>query len=134
MSDDGIRSYPMSDGWEILVGRTARDNDRLTLKVGKPADFWFHVAGMPGSHVIARHPDRPEQLPREVKRLAGALAVFFGKGKHGGKTAVHWTTCKHISKRRGAPPGQVQLKKFETLMVEPIDPSAYFGGTSCPSP
>lgn len=129
MNMDGIRTYQMPEGWEILVGKTARDNDRLSTRIGLPADFWFHVAGMPGSHVVARHPDRPPQIPREVKRLAGGLAAFFGKGKRGGKVAIHWTTCKNVSKRRGAPAGQVQLKKFDTLMIEPVDPSVYFGGT-----
>lgn len=128
MRQDGIRTYMMSDGWEILVGKTARDNDHLSIRVGKPADFWFHVAGMPGSHVVARHPKRPDRCPRDVKQLAGGLAAFFGKGKNGGKVAIHWTTCKNVSKRRGAPPGQVQLKKFETLMASPIDPAVYFGG------
>lgn len=128
IADEGIRSFAMPEGWEILVGKTARDNDRLSIAIGKPADFWFHVAGMPGSHVVARHPDRPEQCPREVKRLAAGLAAYFGKGKQGGKVAIHWTTCKHVSKRPGAPPGQVQLKRFETLMSEPIDPQTYFGG------
>lgn len=128
MNDEGLRTYELEDGWVILVGKTARDNDRLSIKIGKPADFWFHVAGVPGSHVVARHPDSPDRLPREVKRLAGGLAAFFGKGKDGGRVAIHWTTCKNVSKQRGAPPGQVQLKKFDTLMIEPIDPSVYFGG------
>jgi len=125
---EGFRVYAMSDDWEILVGKTARDNDRLSIKIGKPADFWFHVAGMPGSHVVARHPERPERCPRDVKKVAGGLAAFFGKGRKGGKVAIHWTTCGNVCKRRGAPAGQVNLKKFDTLMAEPIDPSTHFGG------
>ena len=127
-ADDGVRVYNLDDGWEILVGKTARDNDRLSIRTAIPADFWFHVAGMPGSHVVARHPDRPVQIPREVKRLAGGLAAFFGKGRKGGRVAIHWTTCANVSKRRGAPAGQVQLKRYDTLMTEPIDPDVYFGG------
>lgn len=127
---DGIRVYTMDDGWEILVGRNARANDRLSLRIGKPADFWFHVAGMPGSHVVARHPKRPTVVPRDVKRAAAAFAAFFGKGRQGGKVAVHWTTCANVSKRRGAPDGQVQLKRHQSLNIEPLDPEEYFGGTS----
>ena len=125
--NDGIRTYHMEDDWEILVGKTARDNDVLSIKIGKPADFWFHVAGMPGSHVIARHPSRPERCPREIKRVAAGLAAFFGKGKNSKKVAVHWTSCKNVSKRRGAPSGQVQLKRYDTIMAEPLDPNSYFG-------
>jgi predicted ribosome quality control (RQC) complex YloA/Tae2 family protein len=124
----GIRLYNLEGDWEILVGKTARDNDYLSTKLGKPADFWFHVAGMPGSHVVARHPQKPEQCPREIKRVAGGLAAFFGKGKNGGKVAVHWSTCRFVTKPRGAEPGKVQLKRHETLMAEPLDPDEYFGG------
>ena len=125
---DGIRIYPMEEGWQILVGRTARANDRLSLRIGLPADFWFHVAGMPGSHVVARHPNRPDHCPRDIRKVAGGLAAFFGKGKHGGNVSIHWTTCGNVSKRRGAPAGQVQLKKHAKMTAAPIDPAAYFGG------
>jgi predicted ribosome quality control (RQC) complex YloA/Tae2 family protein len=119
---DGIRVFDAADGWEILVGKTSRGNDRLSTRISKPADFWFHVAGMPGSHVIARHPQRPERLPREVKRLAAGLAAYFGKGRKGGRVAVHMTTCDRVSKPRGAAPGKVQIERFETLHVSPVDP------------
>ena len=33
------------DGWQILVGKSARDNDRLTFDVADRHDLWFHVAG-----------------------------------------------------------------------------------------
>ena len=129
MNDEGFREFQLEDGWEVLVGKTARDNDRLSLKVGKPNDFWFHVAGMPGSHVVARHPTTPTSMPREVKRVAAGLAAFYSKARQGGKVTVHWTSCKHVSKRPGAPAGQVLLKKFEKITVEPIDPSSHFGGS-----
>ena len=128
---EGVRCYRLEDQWEILVGKTAKDNDILSIKIGKPSDFWFHVAGMAGSHVIARHASHPEQCPRQVKKVAAGLAAFFGKGRSAKKIAVHYTTCKNVSKRRGAPAGQVQLKRFETIMAEPIDPHSYFGGTPC---
>jgi predicted ribosome quality control (RQC) complex YloA/Tae2 family protein len=124
----GIRLFALENGWEILVGKSAEDNDYLTTKIGTPADFWFHVAGMPGSHVVARHPQRPEKCPREVKRVACGLAAFFGKGKKGGKVAIHWSTCRNVTKPRGAAAGKVQLKRYETQMAEPLDPVDYFGG------
>ena len=125
---EGVRIYEIEDGWEILVGKTARDNDHLSLRIGKANDFWFHVAGMPGSHVVARHPDQPDQCPREIKRISAGLAAHFSKAKNAGKVAVHWTSCKHVSKRRGAPAGQVLLKKFEKINTEPLDPNSLSGG------
>ena len=49
-----LRRYPLPGGWEVLVGRSDADNDSLSLKVAAPDDYWFHVRGMPGSHVILR--------------------------------------------------------------------------------
>jgi len=126
---EGIRVYAMDDGWEILAGKTARDNDFLSLREARPADFWFHAAGVSGSHVIARHPDRPSQAPREVKRVAAGLAAFFSKARNAKRAAVHWTVAGNVSKRRGAPAGQVVLKKFQVIQAEPIDPSQFFGGS-----
>ena len=125
---DGIRTYRVEDGWEILVGKTAHDNDHLSIKIGKPADFWFHVAGMPGSHVLARHETRPAVCPKEIKQICAGLAAFFSKARNGGRVSVHFTSCKHVSKQKGAPAGQVVLKKFEKVMAEPLDPTSYFGG------
>ncbi len=124
---DGIRIHRMDGGWELLTGKTARDNDRLSVRIGKPADFWFHAAGVAGAHVVARHPDRPGQCPREVKRIAGGLAAFYSKARAAKRAVVHWTTCANVSKRRGAPAGQVTLRKFDVLHVEPVDPGEYFG-------
>ena len=126
---DGFRVFGVEDGWEILVGKTSRDNDRLSTKIGRPADFWFHVAGMPGSHVIARHPDRPARLPREVKRLAAGLGAYYGKGRKGGRLAVHWTTCDRVRKPRGAAPGKVRIERFDTVHVAPVDPDTLEGGS-----
>ncbi|MCB1042954.1 MAG: DUF814 domain-containing protein [Acidobacteria bacterium] len=123
-TDPEIRVYSVGDDWEIWVGKTATANDRLSLKIGHPNDFWFHVAGMPGSHVVARHPSRPVQCTREVKRLAAGYAAFFSKARTAGKVAVHWTTCKNVGKRRGAPAGQVVLKKYDVIKTEPIEPPA----------
>lgn len=117
-----IKVFALQDAWEVLVGRTASANDKLSLKIGKPMDFWFHVAGMPGSHVIARHPKRPEACPREIKRIAGGLAAFYSKAKNAKKAAIHFSTCKHVYKKGGLPPGKVFLRKHEAFQTPPLDP------------
>ena len=110
------------EGWEIVVGKTARANDQLSIKLGHPMDFWFHVAGMPGSHVIAGHADHPSKCPREVRRVAAGLAAFYSKARSGGSCSVHWAQCSQVTKKKGAPAGQVILKKYESMLVKPLDP------------
>jgi predicted ribosome quality control (RQC) complex YloA/Tae2 family protein len=98
-------------GFEVLVGRGDRDNDELTFRVGEPRDFWLHVAGQPGSHVVVRNPDGLEQLPRPVLEEAARLAAWHSKSREArGKVEVHVCRVSDVSKPRGYPPGQVQLR------------------------
>lgn len=107
------------DGLVVLVGRTAEDNDILTFKLGAPRDFWLHVATGPGSHVVVRNPDGLDRLPRATQRLAAALAVRHSKGKAGGRTAVHLTTCGEVEKPRGFPAGKVAIARYSTVHAAP---------------
>ena len=107
------------DGMIVLVGRTADDNDALTVKLASPRDFWFHVAGESGSHVVVRNPDNLERLPRETARFAAALAAGYSKARAGGRVAVHMARCRDVSKPRGLPPGKVVLARFTTVHATP---------------
>lgn len=108
------------DGMVILVGKTSSDNDILTLKIGAPRDFWFHVSGESGSHVVVRNPDGLETLPRDTKRLAAALAAGHSKARRGGRLAVHMARCRDVSKPRGMAPGKVTLGRYDTVRATPL--------------
>ncbi len=108
------------DGMIILVGKTSSDNDILTLKIGSPRDFWFHVSGESGSHVVVRNPDGLETLPRDTKRLAAALAAGHSKARRGGRLAVHMARCRDVSKPRGMAPGKVTLGRYDTVRATPL--------------
>jgi predicted ribosome quality control (RQC) complex YloA/Tae2 family protein len=116
------RRFVSPDGMTVLVGRTAEDNDVLSLKLGAPRDFWFHVAGESGSHVVVRNPEGLDRLPKETERFAAALAAGHSKMRHGGRVAVHACTCADVSKPRGLPPGQVVLDRFRTVHAAPWRP------------
>ena len=113
--------YELPGGWEVLAGRTDADNDRLSLKMARPNDLWFHVRGMPGSHVILRA--RPDQGPdRETVHRAAAIAAFHSKARDGGTVAVSCTEARHVSKPRGAKPGTVTIRKERIVKVRPALP------------
>ncbi len=114
----GVRRYRSSDGFEILVGRTERDNDNLTLKVAKSFDLWFHAADYPGSHVVLRNPLRKAMAITSIKEAA-QLAAKFSQAKNDSKVAVNYCERKFVSKPRGFAPGQVRLASFKTILVEP---------------
>jgi predicted ribosome quality control (RQC) complex YloA/Tae2 family protein len=108
------------DGFEVLVGRGDRENDELTFRVGEPRDFWLHVSGQPGSHVIVRNPEGLEALPREVLEQAARLAAWHSKSRAArGKVEVHVCRVADVSKPRGFAAGQVRLRRFETIRVYP---------------
>jgi predicted ribosome quality control (RQC) complex YloA/Tae2 family protein len=108
------------DGMIVLVGRTARDNDLLSVKLAAPGDFWFHVAGESGSHVVVRNPEKLEKLPRETKRFAAGLAAGYSKARRGGKVAVHMTRAGDVTKPRGLAAGKVHLRRFTTVHASPF--------------
>ena len=116
----GTRRYRSSDGYEILVGRTDRDNDHLTMRIAKSSDLWFHAADYPGSHVILRNPKRQE-IPQRSIIEAAQLAAKFSHAKDLPKAAVNYCEKKFVSKPKGFAPGQVRLASFRTVLVEPAE-------------
>ena len=115
IEDRVARRFTSPDGMEILVGRTARDNDTLTFQIASQRDFWLHVAGCPGSHVIVRNPEGLPSLPRETLRFAAVLAARHSKARAAGQVSVHVAQVKDVSKPKGAPPGRVSLKRYRSV-------------------
>lgn len=113
------RRFVSPDGFTVLVGRTAADNDVLTVKLASPRDFWFHIASGPGSHVVVRNPDGVDRLPRETRQFAASLAAGYSKARAGGRVAVHATACSEVRKPRGFPPGKVTLGRYDTVNASP---------------
>lgn len=114
--DPGVREFELEDGWVAWVGRTDVDNDRLTFKLSFPRDWWFHVKGCPGSHVVLHHPDADDP-PKSVMEQAGRLAIQHSKAKNAGNGAVSVARICDITKGRKAPAGQVILRKSRTMKI-----------------
>jgi len=114
----GVRRYLSTDGYEILVGRAARDNDNLTFRVAQPNDLWMHAGDYPGSHVVVRNPTRKE-IPQRTIIEAAQLAGRFSQASEDTKVVVHYTERKFLAKPRGAAPGLVRMSRFRSITVEP---------------
>ncbi|MFB0519130.1 MAG: NFACT family protein [Acidobacteriota bacterium] len=112
-----FRKYLSSDGLEILVGKSSRDNDFLTFKVASPEDFWLHVVGYAGSHVIVRNPDHRHKLPPASLREAAQIAGYYSKARHSSNVAVHYTRRKWVKKPKGLSSGKVLLKAYSSVVV-----------------
>jgi predicted ribosome quality control (RQC) complex YloA/Tae2 family protein len=114
-----LRRYRSSDGYEVIVGRGARENDELTFRVARSYDTWMHAADYPGSHVVVRARTRDETVPHRTLVEAARLAAHFSQARKDARVAVNYTQRKFVSKPRGAAPGLVYLSSFRTLLVEP---------------
>src|SRR3954452_22412626 len=116
----GIQRYRLPGEWEVLIGRTAAANDYLSLRLARPGDLWFHIRGMPGSHVVLRVP--ADSAPdRSTRELAAAIAAYHSKARPAGRVSVSCTDARHVSKPAQAKPGTVSIRNESVLQVHPVN-------------
>lgn len=115
-----------SDGFEIYVGRSSKENDVLTQRTARSDDIWLHVHHAPGSHVLILFRDQKSAVPERTLREAAALAAYHSKLRQAGKVEVMYTPKKYVKKPKGAPPGLVTVSQYHTILVAP---QAHVGDT-----
>ena len=111
--------YLSPDGIEILVGKNAVQNERLTQDA-RPEEMWLHAKDMPGSHVIIR---AEGEIPPETLKQAAQLAAWYSKGQRSSMVPVDYTRRKYVKKPSGAAPGKVIYTHHKTayMTVEEAD-------------
>jgi predicted ribosome quality control (RQC) complex YloA/Tae2 family protein len=112
------RRYVSSDGFEIVVGRGARENYAVTFGVGRPGDLWLHVREAQGSHVIVRRKEKGKPFPKRTIEEAAALAAYHSKSRNASLVPVIVTERRYVQRARGAP-GLVRVMREEVVFVEP---------------
>ena len=95
--------YLSEDGIEILVGKNAAQNDRITLGA-RPDCMWLHAKDMPGSHVIVLCEGEP---PLGTMKQAALLAAWYSKGQRSSMVPIDYTLRRYVIKPSGAAPGKV---------------------------
>jgi len=106
------------DGFTILIGRNAANNDLLTQKHSHKDDLWLHAKDVRGSHVVIRQvPGRP--YPANVIEKAAKLAAFYSKRKHDSLCPVIYTPRKYVRKPKGAVAGEVIVEREKVILVAP---------------
>lgn len=121
------RTFHTADGWEVWVGRNNVDNDRITHRLSNPHDYWFHVVGVPGSHVILRRPARSAIPKPRTLEEAASIAAYFSKARKQSRVPVIYTERKFVSKPRRGKPGQAICTRERELLVRPRLPEADAG-------
>ena len=115
------RSQPLrlqsDDGFTVIVGRNALQNERVTWKLAQPEDLWLHAQRVPGSHVVIKTDGR--EVPQRTLEQAAAWAAYHSKAQKDTKVSVLYTQRRHLRRFKGARPGQVRVLQSQTLVVAP---------------
>lgn len=114
---EGPLRFRSSDGFLILVGRNNLQNDRLTLKVARGGDRWFHVKAAAGSHVIVV--TEGVTPPDTTLTEAAILAATHSKAADSAQVPVDYTLVRNVKKPTGAKPGRVIYMDYQTAYVTP---------------
>jgi predicted ribosome quality control (RQC) complex YloA/Tae2 family protein len=110
------RYFRSKDGLDILVGRSAADNDALTLRVARPGDLFVHARGVTGSHVIVRR--EHAEIPVETLLDAATLAVHFSAAAREPQAEVQYTERRYVRKGKGLATGAVRLDRERVLLLQ----------------
>jgi predicted ribosome quality control (RQC) complex YloA/Tae2 family protein len=116
------RRLKSSEGWDVLIGRNNEGNDYLTHTLARPEDYWFHVHGSAGSHVVLRRGKGKNEPSKQTLAEVASWAAFYSQARTAGTVPVIWTLKKYVRKPRRSPPGLAVCEREKTVMVRPKEP------------
>lgn len=119
-----FRTYRVSGGWEVLVGKSNNDNDLLTHKMAKSDDLWFHARQAAGSHVVLRRSGQKAEPDKQAILEAAAIAAYHSKAGKSSKVPVCYTEKRHVRKARGGKPGLAVVAREKVVIVRPKLPDS----------
>ncbi|MGE3802549.1 MAG: NFACT RNA binding domain-containing protein, partial [Candidatus Kapaibacterium sp.] len=128
--EERFRRFIVEGGFEVFAGKSAANNDELTLRFARPNDIWLHARGSSGSHVVLRWNEADGRPPKRTLEEAAMIAAFYSGAKHSKLVPVAWTRKKYVRKPKGAAPGAVLVNREEVVMVEPRLPENRGDSTS----
>jgi predicted ribosome quality control (RQC) complex YloA/Tae2 family protein len=106
------------EGFEVLVGKNAKNNDLLTQQYAYKEDLWLHARDATGSHVVVKYKSG-QVFTNSLIEKAASLAAYYSKRRNETLSPVIVTRKKFVRKPKGLPDGMVVLEKEEVVMVEP---------------
>ncbi|MBA2367621.1 MAG: DUF814 domain-containing protein [Candidatus Protochlamydia sp.] len=120
----GKKSLPYHEYWSaagmvIWAGKNAQSNDKLTFSLANGNDWWLHINGVSGSHIVIK--TKGKEPDNETLEDALQLALFHSKAKAAKEGEVCVTQKKFVSRLGGSQPGKVQISKHKTMRVHTDD-------------
>jgi predicted ribosome quality control (RQC) complex YloA/Tae2 family protein len=112
------RSLITPSGFELLIGRNNRQNDKLTFKTATEYDLWFHAQEIAGSHGLLRITPGAVAEEADLQFTANAVA-YYSRSRQSQAVPVVYTATKHVYKPKGAKPGMVIYKHEQIIWGHP---------------
>ncbi|HYM80835.1 MAG TPA: NFACT RNA binding domain-containing protein [Candidatus Limnocylindria bacterium] len=116
------RRLRSKEGWDVLIGRNNDGNDYLTHRLARPEDYWFHVHGAAGSHVVLRRGRGSNEPSKATIEEVAGWAAFHSQARTAGKVPVIVTRKKYVRKPRKGPPGLALCTNEKSVIVRPQEP------------
>lgn len=110
--------FTTSDGLQVLVGRSARQNEVVTFSLAAGGDLWFHARGLPGSHVVLKTAGTTP--PARSIEQAASLAAYYSRGRENTTTPVDIVPIRQVKRAKGGKPGLVLISGETTVQVKPL--------------
>ncbi len=117
---EGPKRFPglslETDGWLVLIGRSAAENDALLRRHVRGSDTWMHARDYAGAYVFVKA--RPgKTVPLPVLLDAGMLALYYSKGRSAGAGDLYYTQAKYLKRVKDGPKGLVIPMQEKNLRV-----------------
>ena len=103
------------DGFTILVGKNARQNEEITFRRARPDDLWLHARNAAGAHVVIVRAGR--EVPESTVVEAAELAARYSQARADTRVDVIVTPRKHVGRVRGGRTGMVTVRESATVRV-----------------
>jgi predicted ribosome quality control (RQC) complex YloA/Tae2 family protein len=121
----GVVTWTGPQGQRVLVGRDARANRRLSFQIARGTDWWMHLRGKAGAHLVLPM-DRGRTPPLELLLAAAQIALVHGGMSVGERAEVQYTRARDVRSIPGSDGAQV-LVHGETVLQVVRDPAALIG-------
>ncbi|MEW5718766.1 MAG: NFACT RNA binding domain-containing protein [Chloroflexota bacterium] len=111
------REFTSRDGFTILVGKNARQNEEVTFRRARVDDVWLHARNDAGAHVIIVRAGR--EIPETTITEAAQLAAYYSAARGDTRVDVIVAPRRNVQRVRGGRAGTVTVRGEKNLTVTP---------------
>ncbi|MBR4296529.1 MAG: NFACT family protein [Clostridia bacterium] len=112
-----VTKFKTDNGFIVLCGKNNTQNEYITHRLAQKNDYWFHVKGRPGSHVLLVCGDKEPEVKDFTQ--AAEIAAHYSKACGEENVEVDYTLARNVKKPTGAKPGLVIYHTNWSAVVSP---------------